>query len=273
MKMKRLIIILLCFVSLVSCTESRDKLARRTFDNAIEAYMQRKFNKSKILLDSVLYTYPDIKDVCRESRDMLEVIYKTEQERNLLFLDSLLNIREQEIVPIMEMFETEDPQSAAPVLVHKKQVATRAWDRCYLRAHVDKNGTFYVSSHYTGNGHINHYAVRVQTGDIFQQTDSISDDAYMNSFEIDGTAFENIKFKNGTDNGIASLIATNFDKPIDVYLIGEKTKYKFRLTETDCIAFRDTYHLALMLRETVQIKSQIRNVKMMMRKKQDANAK
>lgn len=265
----RFVLMLLMAVMVLStgCSMSREKQAEAAFNEAIDAYMARRYNKAKLLLDSVLYTYPDMKNLVRESKDMLEIIYKTEQERNLMFLDSLLVIREQDVKPLMDQFELEDPDSDSPVLIHKKQNAQHAWDRSYIRAHVDKNGTFYVSSHYTGSGYIHHYAVRVVVDDMYQQTDSIGDEAYVHSFENDGEIWEIVKYKNGADNGVASFVATNFDKPIDVYFIGEKTECRFRMTETDKSAFRDTYQLAMLLRETVQIKSQIRNVKMAMKKK------
>lgn len=252
---------------LSGCQMSREEMANRTFQQAVDAYIGHKYNKAKILLDSVIYTYHDIKPIVRESKDMLEIIYRTEQERNMQFLDSLLAIREQEIKPLMAQFEEDASTGDIPVLVHKKQVAQRAWDRSYIRAHVDKNGTFYISSHYTGNGYISHYAIKAKTDNMYQTTDSMETEAYIHRFD-DGTNYwETIKFKNGTDNGVGSFIASNFDKPVDVIFIGPRTNYRIRLTETDKNAIRDTYQLALMLRETVQIKSQIRTVKMTLKKK------
>lgn len=265
--MRPLLIAILAILFMSGCKLSREDMARSTFEEAVEAYSGHKYNRAKILLDSVIYTYHDIKPIVRESKDMLEIIYKTEQERNMLFLDSLLAIREQEIKPLMAQFEEDSSTGGTPVLVHKRQVAMRAWDRSYLRAHVDKNGTFYISSHYTGNGYISHYAVKAMADNMYQTTDSMETEAYIHRFNDGENYFETIKFKNGTDNGVGSFIATNFDKPIDVLFIGPRTKYRIRLTETDKNAIRDTYQLALMLRETVQIKSQIRTVKMCLKKK------
>lgn len=261
------LLVVVLLLSTTGCSVSREKKAEQTFNEAIDAYMARRYNKAKLLLDSVLYTYPDMKKLVRESKDMLEIIYKTEQERNLMFLDSLLIIREKEVKPLMAQFEAEDPESENPVLIHKKQNAQHAWDRAYVRAHVDKNGTFYVSSHYTGTGYIHHYAVKAVVDDMFQTTDSIGEEAYKHCFEDGENVWEIVKYKNGADNGVASFIANNFDKPIDIHFIGEHADCRFRMTETDKQAFRETYQMAMLLRETVQIKSQIRNVKMAMKKR------
>lgn len=251
---------------LASCSIPREQQAEITFNEAVDAYMNRRYNTAKLLLDSVLFTYPDLKKVVRESKDMLEIIYKTEQERNLLFLDSLLTAREFEIEPLMKQFEPEDAQSDMPNLIHKKQNAYRAWDRSFIRAYTDKNGIFYISSHYVGSKPIHHYAIRAIVDDSFVQTDSIADEAYMHSFEDGGTIWEIVKFKNGSDNGLSNFIATNFDKPITIAFIGQDTQYKIQLTETDKQSIRETYQLATLLREIVQIRSQIRNVKMAMKK-------
>lgn len=267
------LIVLSVVCSLISCSIPREKQAEATFNEAVDAYMNRHYNTAKLLLDSVLFTYPDLKKIVRESKDMLEIIYKTEQERNLLFLDSLLTARDNEIEPLMAQFEPEDAQSEMPTLIHKKQNVAHAWDRSYIRAHTDKNGTFYISSHYTGTTPIHHYAIRATVGDYYQQTDSIDDEAYVHNFEDGGTVWEVVKFKNGSDNGVANFIATNFDKTITVSFIGQKGQYKIQLTETDKQAFRETYQLATLLRETIQIRSQIRNVKIAMKKNKKTNGK
>ncbi len=264
------IVLILSIVSIiVGCSIPREEQAQITFNDAIDAYMNRHYNTAKLLLDSVIFTYPDLKNIVRESKDMLEIIYKTEQERNLLFLDSLLTSREKEIEPLLKQFEPEDEQAEMPVLIHKKQNVQHAWERSYIRAHTDKNGTFYISSHYIGSAAIHHYAIRVAIDNSYQQTDSITDDAYAHSFRDGENVWEIIKFKKGSDNGVGSFIASNFDKNIVVTFVGEKSNYKIQLTETDKQAFRETYQLAILLREIVQIRSQIRNVKIAMKKKKN----
>ncbi len=244
-----------------SCSPSREQLANETFEKAVELYNKQQYNSSKILLDSIIYTYSDMKKMVRSCKEMMNVVYRTEQERNLQFLDSLLTIRENEIAPVMKLFQEEDPDSSNPILINKKQSVGRSFDRALIKAHTDRNGQFFISSHYTGQSPIHHYAVKAEVGDIYTVSDTVVDEALNHAFDDGGEFWETIRFKNSTDNGVGEFIANHSDEKIRIYLISPKGSYKFLLTETDKQAIRETYYLAALLRETIHIKGQIRNVR------------
>lgn len=256
-----------CYVMLsitsitTACSPSREELAKETFEKAVDLYTKRQYNSSKILLDSIIYTYPEQKKMVRSCKDMMKIVYRTEQERNLQFLDSLLTIREGELAPIMKYFQEEDPQSTNPILINKKQSVGRSFDRALIKAHTDKSGNFFISSHYTGTAPIHHYAMKAEAGDIYAVSDTITDDVLNHIFDDGGEFWETIRYKNGADNGVGEFIANHSDEKIRISLITPKSSYKFILTETDKQAIRETYYLATLLRETIHIKGQIRNVR------------
>lgn len=251
-----------CTAVLSACSWNKAEDARRVFDSAMDEYNNKHFNQAKLLLDSVIFTYPDNKQLINEAQNMMKAVYRSEQEENLCFLDSLLALREGEVRTYMQQFYIEDEQNENPVLIHKKQSAQSAYDRSYVRAYTDQKGTFYMSSHYTGENHIWHTGVKVQVGESYAQTDSVTNEALNHAFDNDGQVWEVVKYKDGRDNGAAAFIARNADKRIVVTYIGPKSSsYKIVMTETDKIAMRDTYQLSMLLRETIQIKSQIRNVR------------
>lgn len=254
-------LLLLLFVIAAACSPSREEQAKLTLEDAVQAYTHRQFNRAKLMLDSVIEFYPEQKATVREARDLMQIVYRTEQENNLHFLDSLLQLREEELKPILAQFYVEDDAVEPAVMIHRRQSTRAAYDRCYLRAHVNRNGEFYLASHYTGQNHIHHNRVRVDVGREYVITDSITTDALNHAFGDGDQVWEVVKYKDGRDNGVASFVARNADKQIAVTLLGRKTKYKFYLTETDRQCIRDTYNLSVMLREIIQIKSQIRNVK------------
>lgn len=257
-----------CYVMLsisgitTSCSPSREDLAKETFQKAVDLYTKHQYNSSKILLDSIIYSYPEMKAMVRKCKDMMKVVYHTEQERNLEFLDSLLSIRESEVAPIMKYFQEEDPDSPYSTIINKKQSIGRSFDRALIKAHTDKNGNFFISSHYTGDSPIHHYAIKAETGDIFAVSDTITDDALNHSFNDGGEFWETIRFRNASDNGVGEFIANHSDEKIRITLITPKgSGYKFMLTDSDKQAIRETYYLATLLRETIHIKGQIRNVR------------
>lgn len=248
--------------ALSSCSPSREQMANETLEKAVELYTKRQYNSAKILLDSIIFTYPDLKQIVRSSKDMMNVVYLTEQERNLQFLDSLLNIREAEVEPLLKYFQEEDPQASNPILISKKQSVGSSFDRALVKAHTDRNGQFFISTHYTGTSPIHHYAVKAEVDELYAISDTITDDALNHSFSDGNEYWETIRFKNSTDNGVGEFIASNADRKIRISFITPKgTGYKFLLTETDKQAISETYYLATLLRETIHIKGQIRNVR------------
>ncbi|MBP5365935.1 MAG: hypothetical protein J6Y82_08430 [Bacteroidales bacterium] len=263
----RLLILFFTIITLTTaCNVSKEDEARNIYNMALEAYVNKNYNKSKVLLDSIIYNYQKEKTVFREAKDLMNIVYRTEQEKSLEFLDSLLTIREEEIKPLMDQFYIEDDQADVPVLIHKRQSASRAYERSYLRAHTDINGSFYISSHYTSERYIHHNQIRVDVDDEFAVSDTIVNDAYLRYFDDGSQYFEVVKYKKGSDNGTASFIAQNFNKRVTVTFIGPKSKYRILLTDLDKECIRDTYYLAMLLRESIQIKSQIRNVKTTLQK-------
>lgn len=254
------LLLFVCSIA-VACSPSREEQAKLALEQAVEAYSAQQYNHAKLLLDSVIEYFPEQKTTVHEARDLMRIVYRTEQENNLHFLDSLLRLREEEIKPIMAQFYIEDEQADPIVMIHRRQSARIAYDRCYLRAYVDRNGEFYLASHYTGERHINHNCVRVDVDHEYAVTDSINSEALNHAFGDNGQVWEVVKYKNGRDNGVASFVARNADKRIGVTLIGGRSKYKFYLTDLDKQCIRDSYNLAQLQRELIQIKSQIRNVK------------
>lgn len=189
-------------------------------------------------------------------------IYRTEQEQNLAYLDSLLAVRQEETKKLMKNFFIEDEHNDTPVLIHKRQSAAAAYERSYVRGYTDVKGTFYMSSHYTGSKHIGHCAVRVAVGESYAQTDSVTHEALNHSFGDEGQVWEVVKYKNGADNGAAAFVARNHQERIVVtFVTPHGSSYRITMTQTDKDALRDTYQLSLLLRETEQIKSQLADVR------------
>ncbi len=249
-------------LALSACGPSNEELAKSTLSEATRAFEQHDYTTAKTLLDSVIYSYPKERKTKGEANELLRKIDHIEQEENLAYLDSLLAVREKETQQYLRMFTIEDEHVEVPSLIHKHQTARMAFDRSYLRAQTDTKGNFYLASHFTGESHINHYAVRVQMGDEYTQTDTVTNEAMNHSFDDGGQVWEVVKYKNDTDNGTAAFIAHNFDKRLVVTFITPRhSSYKILLTETDKKAIRDTYYLSLLLRETEQTKAQIATVK------------
>lgn len=242
-----------------ACSPSREELAQLTFDKAIEAYMSRDYTESKKLLDSIIYSYADVENSAIEAKDMIKIVQKTEREYNKRYLDSLLTAKEDEMAKILDNFYIEDKHADPPVFAHKRQSAYSASERSHLRSYTDINGIFYLSSNYTGEGRIYHNGVQVKIGENIVVTDTIAKGAYRHTFEHNGRTWEIVKYKHGSDNGVANFIANNTRERIEVTFCGlspsgKNTRYKIIMTDTDKNAIRDTYHLSKILYDISEVK-------------------
>lgn len=263
---KILLKVMIAMLLLAGCAMSDGEKAEKLVETAMDHYKNKRYNSAKLLLDSVIFSYSGEKKIVRAAKELQKSVLRVEQEKNLQYLDSLLLIKEAAIVPVMKNFVVEDPGSSEPRYISKHQQAVRAFERCYLRLHTNKNGVMTLSSHYTGEHHIGHRVVKVKSGEQYCVTDSVGDGVYYHGFESDGISFESVRFANGADNGVVEFIADNYDRRLEVSLINERGRtYRYYMTETDRKAIRDVYELAMLQRELVQIKAQIRSVKTSLR--------
>ena len=80
---------------------------------------------------------------------------------NLTYVDSMLLIKQEELKVLMVNFEETPDYGTKVILIHKRQKPENSYNRNYLRAHLDLEGNFFISSRYVGESHINHKQIKV----------------------------------------------------------------------------------------------------------------
>ncbi len=247
---------------LTSCFVSREQKAQELYDEALNAFSAHKMAHSKILVDSLQSTYPDLPKVQIEARDLRRTIVTFENRRTLAFLDSLLQVKQQEIAPLMKDVDIDDKHAVHPVFVHNLQRTWRGISRCYIRAFAEQNGNFYISSNFVGERAIHHNHIRVDAPDAYILTDSVSDAAFLHSFSDGEYIWEIVRYKGQEAANVAQLIASA--QPSDRIMItyqGPRAHYKSLMTDVDKKAVAHIWQLSVLLRETAQIKSKIRQTR------------
>lgn len=257
--MKNFIMAAVLAIAFASCAHNEKEDASRIFSQATEAYESDKYNLTKILLDSIIFNFPNQKEVVGSARELMSRVYKAEQEQNLAYLDSVLTLRNEEIEILLKKFYVEDETVEVPTYIHKSQRTYSSHNRCYVRSFVNANGVFYISSHFTGENHIFHNRIKASVDDSYVMTDCIENDAYKHYFENGEMVWEIVKYKNGTDNETGSFIARNHDKRIKISFLSERTSYNTIMTEVDRKALYDTFLLSTLLRERTQIVRLVEN--------------
>lgn len=218
------------------------------------------YNVARIKIDSFINDFPDQLEQVNIARRFLNEISKLEQERNLLYLDSMLSAKEALLAPMMKNFLLSDDYGAEKVLIHKRQIPENNYNRTFLRANLNEKGDFYISSRYFGDKWIYHNQIKVYNQSQSVLSDVVPEDGFDNRrFDDMAAKWEIVKFKYGKDNGIIDYIATHWQEPLKVQFIGKGHTY-IVMEKHDKEAIRDGYEISFVLKEIRKIKEEKKKV-------------
>ncbi|SMO66073.1 hypothetical protein SAMN06265379_104147 [Saccharicrinis carchari] len=246
---------------LAACGPSAEQIAKEKFDRAQKLFTRELHNDAKLVLDSIIEQTPNEIEYVTRAEDLLRTIKIGEQERNLAFFDSALVKKEEELKVLMKNFTVSKDYGPKEILIHKRQRPQNSYSRTYLRAHLNMDGDFYISSRYVGNKYIYHNKIKVYNQGQSVTSSEVQEDGFDNrKFEDQGTYWEVVNYKHGADNGIIDFIAQNVDKPLKVHFMG-KGNYYIVMEKFDKEAISDGYEMAFVLKDIAKIKTEIANVK------------
>ncbi len=257
---------LITFLSLLvffveACGPGSEDIVKQKFTRASDFYDEKKFNDAMLVLDSIKEEFSgDIEYVTR-AEDLIRKMKIGEQERNLVYLDSLLNLKQKDLDVLMKNFDMSTKYGDEEILIHKRQKPTNSYSRSYIRAHLNMKGDFYISSRYVGPKYIYHDQIKVYNKGQSVISEKIPyDDLDNHRFEDGGTYWEVVNYKNNSDNGIIDFIAENVDKPLKVEFIG-KSRYYIVMEKYDKQAIADGYEISFVLKELDKLKTEIKKSK------------
>jgi hypothetical protein len=246
---------------LISCGPTPEEIAKEKFDRANQLFSQRLFNDAMLVLDSIVDEFPDEIEYVTRAEDLIRTIKIGEQKRNITYLDSALVVKQKELEKLMKSFIVSKEYGEKEILIHKRQKPQNSYNRTYLRAHLDMDGNFYISSRYAGDSYIHHNQIKVYHKSQSVTSEKIPQDGFDNrQFEDGGSYWEVVNYKNNSDNGIIDFIAQNTGLPLKIHFKG-KGNYYILMEKFDKEAIRDGYEISFVLQEIAKIKSDIKNVK------------
>lgn len=240
---------------LLGACENVEEKAGVKLQAARQAYEAGQFSEAKSLIDSIKILYPKAFDTRRAGLYLMQDIELAEQQRSLVYLDSLLHIEQEKFAALRKNFTLEKDTAYQQIgrYLAPAQVVERNLHRSYLRFQTDEKGVMSLTSIYCGKQNIHHTAVKVSAPDhTFAQTPA-SKDSYETS-DL-GERIEKADYKLGEDGGVISFICLNKDKNLQVEYIGDRT-YNTTLTRTDRQAAADVYALSQVLTSITRIQQQ-----------------
>ncbi|MDA3833302.1 MAG: hypothetical protein PF495_07890 [Spirochaetales bacterium] len=257
---ERYFLILLIFLTGAGCGPSQEELADRKLEEAVALRDSGKYNLARLKLDTLISEYGDLAEKVGDARRLLDNIREKELGRSLTYLDSMIAIKEMELEPLMKNFIRSEDYGTEPILIHRRQRPENSYNRTFIRAHLNPEGEFYISSHYFGDKWIMHNQIKVYNAGESVTSQEVSEDGLNNRrFEDGGNKWEIVNYMDGADNGIINFIASNADKPLKVQFIGEGYYY-IVMERFDKEAIRDGYETSFVLQELAGLRAERRKV-------------
>ena len=250
--MKKVILLACLCCTLVSC-EDVEKKAGEKLQAAREAFELGNYNEAKILIDSIKMLYPKAFETRRAGIGLMQEVELKEQEKSLVYLDSMLQAKQKDFDAIKGKYTFEKDAEYQNIgnYLHPSQVIEKNLHRSFLRFQVDENGVMSMTSIYCGANNIHHVAVKVTAPDgSFAETPAAKD-----SYETTdlGEKIEKADFKLGEDGNVMGFLYLNKDKNIKVNYQGERP-YSITMTAADRQALASVYELAQLLSSMTEIK-------------------
>lgn len=250
--MKKVILLACLCCTLFSC-EDVEKKAGEKLQAAREAFELGNYNEAKILIDSIKMLYPKAFETRRAGIGLMQEVELKEQEKSLVYLDSMLQAKQKEFDAIKGKYTFEKDAEYQNIgnYLHPSQVIEKNLHRSFLRFQVDENGVMSMTSIYCGAHNIHHVAVKVTAPDgSFTETPAAKD-----SYETTdlGEKIEKADFKLGEDGNVMGFLYLNKDKNIKVNYRGERP-YSITMTAADRQALVSVYELAQLLSSMTEIK-------------------
>ena len=250
--MKKVILLACLCCTLFSC-EDVEKKAGEKLQAAREAFELGNYNEAKILIDSIKMLYPKAFETRRAGIGLMQEVELKEQEKSLVYLDSMLQAKQKDFDAIKGKYTFEKDAEYQNIgnYLHPSQVIEKNLHRSFLRFQVDENGVMSMTSIYCGAHNIHHEAVKVTATDgSFAETPAAKD-----SYETTdlGEKIEKADFKLGEDGNVMGFLYLNKDKNIKVNYQGERP-YSITMTAADRQALASVYELAQLLSSMTEIK-------------------
>ena len=252
----KIMILLACLCCTLFSCENVEKKAGEKLQTAREAFERGDFSEAKMQIDSIKILYPKAFETRREGISLMQQVELKEQEKTLVYLDSLLQKKQSELDAIKGKFTLEKDAEYQKIgnYLHPSQVIEKNLHRSYLRFQVNENGQMSMTSIYCGPSNIHHVGVKVVAPDgSFAETPTSKD-----SYETTdlGEKIEKADYKIGEDGNVIGFLYLNKDKNIKVNYQGERP-YSTTMTLADRQAVASVYELAQLLSSITEIKKEM----------------
>lgn len=209
----------------------------------------KDYETAKELTDSLSKTYPldpNIQSEAEQKKIAIELAMHTDSIESIKKKIAEMKKMRDDMLPYFTFNKDTLYQDIGYYTIPAQSKDEKDYNRCYLGAQVDEEGTASFTSYYVGKA-INHNRVKVSMGETYVECDNP-----LSSFSNDhlGTSSEKVTFAYDGDDGVMNFIAS-FNGPFKVELIGSKS-YSYTLNDEDRDAFYKIIALSRIFKEIQQ---------------------
>lgn len=252
--MKKVALLALSALLCAACDDGGEKKAQENLRKAESALTDGNFSEAKLQIDSIRILYPKAFEARRQGVKLMQHVDLKEQERNLVYLDSVLTAKQAQLDSVKGNFvlEKDTAYQETGNYFYPTQVVEKNIGRSFLRGQVSERGEMSLTSIYCAGGALHHTAVKVSVGDVFAQTPSSKD-----SYETTdlGRTIEKADYKLGDDGGVVSFVVENKARDIRLEFIGDRT-YRTVMPPADRKAIAELADLARILAAMEEVRKE-----------------
>lgn len=237
-----------------SCT-TKQKRANNYLTDAHIALEEKNYSLAKLKIDSIKLLFPKSFNEINKGFELMQDIRYAENNRNILFCDSMLKISYSNLNSMLKNFIYErDPQyQEFGNYIPRTLPLNDALLSNGLRTAVNENGNLYIESVYSGSP-IKHNKIMVSTGDdSFAETLPVTSDGLNYQFKTIDKTYEIVRYTGNNDNGVANFIYTFKNENLKLTFIGTRKQSATITTKTkDAIA--QSYELSNLILNIEELK-------------------
>lgn len=249
----KLLQIIFLILFLTSCGNKEEKKAKEILSQAKQKFELMEYNSTKILLDSIHQTFPRIISIRRQADTLLWQIQKYEFSRNLLYVDTMIVDKEEELKSMVKEFDFQKDSAYQDFgnYVHKTMTISRNAERCFLQPYANEKGEFFVLSQFFGNFSVMQKRIQVLANDLFVE----SNEGVFNAFYNENDVCESLILDEEALNDLHNFIVDNAQDRIKVRLLGNRS-YIYYLENLDKDAFVKTQSLSVVLADLYRLRKE-----------------
>lgn len=254
MRIRIYLSILLTALFFTACGPSDEDKAREKVDLAKSLLEKNDTTAALRHLDSIPKIYPEAVYAVNAAKNLMTEVQFDLLHRKEAQLDSL-NVKIEELEKPFRKEKTEFDRYAQ--YIHIWQDFERAWDRSFIKVHLDERGEIYLSSNYHGENWLNHTALRVYDQGDDAKTEEIPIGSVDNHrSEFMDAVWEKVTYRNGKDNGVMEFIANNTDRNLKAVFLGDEYYYII-LESYDKDAVKSAVELSKALKKRNRLQKEI----------------